>query len=496
MERNPRPDWRDRAALTIAGGAVLLAGFLLYWLVEAVRHLADPYADPLLPPWFTTAVLLLLLGGAAAWLIMSLLGAWHRWAAPHAAYADKVVRLAEAQAEIPRTVGALTLNYHNRQQIEGAAEVPQLPPATLPDVAPLAEVIEGLPQNRLAYGRLPGGEVLMLPLASGYHILGHGDTRSGKTNFLDGLLVQLHYKARGYAIRLIAGDFKRELAATWERSPLIETVETDPTAIAEMLEELVSGHDGVLARYDAFKRLGEQSGRIIRNYGDYCTATGEKPRLVFVTIDEINAVLEAADRRANLSGALKIALQTGAGSGIFICGGAQYLGAKVFGRDGSKQFVTRAHFGAWDPVAIRTMFGEKLPEEQRALLTGQAGRGLIRTVGQPTATPFQALKCSEDDILGAIRLLTNDQPTMPDLRTSDEHAEQLNSAGTAPERGRTPPADVLITPEKLAIARRMLERGTGKIEVIETVFNRKRGGSAEYKEVAQAVDQLLHEIRR
>lgn len=496
MERNPRPDWHATAGAIVGVGGVLIVGFVVYQAIEGVRHLADPFADPLLPPWVVAGFWLLLLGGAAAWLIMSLLGAWHRWAAPHAAHADKVIRLTEAQAEIPRAVGNLSLNYHSRQQIEGAADVPQLPPATLPDSAPLADVLDGLPRNQLAYGRLPGGAVLMLPLASGYHILGHGDTRSGKTNFLDGLLVQLHHKAKEYDLRLIAGDFKHELAATWARSPLLEAVETDPAAIAEMLEELVTGRDGVLERYDQFKRLGEQSGRIVRNLGDWCKVTGEKPRLTFVAVDELNAVLEAADRRANLSGALKIALQTGAGAGLFVMGGAQYLGSKVFGRDGSKQFVTRAHFGAWDPVAIRTMFGEKLPEDQRALLTGQAGRGLIRTAGQATATPFQALKCSEDDILGAIRLLTNDQPTMPDLRSSAEQNEHLNSAGTASERGGTHTADVLITPEKLAIARRMLERGAGKVQVAEDVFNRKRGGSAEYREVSSALDQLLQEIRR
>lgn len=356
---------------------------------------------------------------------------------------------------------------------------------TLPDVAPLADVLDDLPKSRLAYGVLPDGKPLLLPIAAGYHILSHGDTRSGKTNFLDGLLVQLHHKAAYYDIRLIAGDFKRELAATWGRSPLVGDVETDPTAIAELLEEIVSGKDGVLDRYATFKRLGEQSGRIIRNIGDWCKATGERPRLVFVCVDELNAVLEAADKKDNLAGALKIALQTGAGAGVFVAGGAQYLSAKTFGRDGSKQFVTRAHFGAFDAVAIRTMFGEKLPEEARPLLTGQPGRGLIRTVGQTLPTPFQALRCDEDDIVGAIRLLTADAPTMPRMA---ETPETLKPAGNASETAET---GFSISPEIAQIVRRWRAEGKSKKETISLLWGVKPGGSREYKEASSVYDAIV-----
>ena len=74
-------------------------------------------------------------------------------------------------------------------------------------------------------------------------------------------------------------------------------------------------------------------------------------------------------------------------------------------------------------------------------------------------------------------------------------AEHLNIAGTASEPPRTQNADVLITPEKLEIARRMLEHKRGKIEVIETVFNVKRGGSDDYRSVSAAIDAMLREVQ-
>ncbi len=322
--------------------------------------------------------------------------------------------------------------YHRTQQIAAAqpridklnitvkepAAFPQIPltaPAlistepeapALPSIVELADVLPTVRGGHLAFGVLPNGELLQLPFGRAYHFLGAGDTRTGKTVMLDSLIVQLHHMAQRLPLSLYGGDFKRELAATWHASPLFSTIETQPSAIADMLVDLVEGPDGVHRRYDRFKHEGQQRGRIIRNVGDWRTITGELPRLSIVVLDEINAVLEAAKRSDRVAESLKVLLQTGAGAGVYVLGGAQYLSSAVFSRDGSKQFVSRCLFGAYDDTAARMMFGGNVDSAVRSQINGAPGRGLIRTVVQAQPQPFQALHVGEQDILDAIASVT------------------------------------------------------------------------------------------
>jgi DNA segregation ATPase FtsK/SpoIIIE-like protein len=397
--------------------------------------------------------------------------------------------MADANNRHPHVPHSLSYTQHASKH-EAASVLPgdvasEPDTPVLPTLASLSDTVDQVPVSHLAYGVLPGGGLLTLPMAAGFHSLFHGDTRSGKSNSIDSLLVQLHHKANHYPLRIQAGDFKRELAATWQRSPLIESIETDPQAIAELIDDLVNGHDGILARYDLFGRVAEQHNAVVRNIIDYRKTTGHAPRLVFLVVDELNAVLEAAGKKSNLESSLKQALQTGAGAGVYILGGAQYLTSRLFGREGSRQFVTRAHFGRADAPALRMMFGQSIDDQAKALLTGEPGRGLIRTVRQPDPTPFQALHCSDTDILDVLAL-TDTAPTMARLVPEPETLKQPVSAPETDETSFT------HTPELAHIVHRLRETGTGKKEIIRLVWNAKPGASAAYKSASAAYDQIIN----
>jgi hypothetical protein len=306
----------------------------------------------------------------------------------------------------------------------------------------LSEVTSTAKKGELIVGQSFAGEPIRLPMTLGYHMLAHGDTRSGKTNWLDSQIVQLHWQfARGVPLEVIAGDFKRELSATWSRSPLMPFgVAKTVVEITEMLQQVVYGPDGILDRYDLFERVAGEYNRVVRNLREYAAVTNTTPRFRYVVIDEINALLEAADSSDGLDVLLKQILQMGAGAGVFVVGGAQYLTAKTFGRDGSKQFVTRMHFGFYDPAAIQMMFGV-VPPEARQFLDATPGRGLIRTVTMPVAQVFQAYRCDEDDILGAIetagacelsRVLSSDASPQPN-KLSDVDALAASISLDTPE---------------------------------------------------------------
>lgn len=320
-------------------------------------------------------------------------------------------------------------------------------PAGLPETIELANVIGERQPGTLIYGQALGGAMVALPYSRAYHALAGGDTRSGKSNLLDAVICQLHHDAADgtQPLRLLIGDFKKEMYATWARSPLPSAIESNPLKIARMLVELTYGSDGIHQRYETFKKVGESRGRIIRNLNDYATVTGERPMLTFIVVDELNALLTAANEDEKLTNALKIVLQLGAGAGIYVLGGAQYLNARTLGRDASKQFSTRALFGAFDATAAGVMFGAtKLAPEHKALLTGQGGRGLIRTVGQAQPLPFQSLHCTETDILAAIRSYRASAARPSPTLTDDAPAVVLDRAAGDASRSASEVAETVM----------------------------------------------------
>ena len=319
----------------------------------------------------------------------------------------------------------LTYSPKGVPALSGQQDAPQALPvaAALPDTAPLGDYLARVTPGHIALGVAPDGALLQLPFATCYHALLSGDTRTGKTNALDGVIVQLHYMARRMPLTLYAADYKQELLATWRRSALFaHGIQTDPAAIADLLGALVEGQDGVRARYAHFAAYGEETGRVIRNIGDYARARGETPRMAVLILDELNALLGAAKKDTNLATMLKQLLQIGAGAGIYVIGGAQYLSAATFGRDGSKQFVTRATFGAFDPIVAGMLFGRGVEETTRAYMTGIPGRGLIRTAHTPQPTAFQALLCEERDIIDAVAVARSGAPARGAPMTASERA--------------------------------------------------------------------------
>lgn len=480
------PAWTIASYIFIVGfPAVLLILTALAGAVAISRFRNERKADRLgrLPVLRTDA------GAYQAAAVAALLDGFHT-----------TERTRAAIQPVPHTFSPSTSNsYHHAPRVDYRSSVPEqltqyaLPDLaaaialTLPEVVRLSDMLPTVPSGHLAYGMLTSGELLTLPLADGYHALFHGDTRSGKTNAIDSVIVQLHHQP--VPVRLVLGDFKRELAATWRRSPKVEAVETEPQHIAEMLEEMVHGDDGILQRYSLFERVASESGRVIRNLGEYHQVTRTTLRQTFVVVDELNAVIAAAGSDKTLERSLQVALQTGAGAGCYILSGAQYLDAKTFGRSGSKQFVTRAHFGAYDQTAQRMIFnGAAVEDEQKNLLDGGKGRGLIKVVGQSVPVAFQALRCDEGDIIEAIGdgargvpgrcEITDDAPTV-----APWHPSRTASAPRVPGCG--------YTPEQADIVRRLRDKGKGKAETIETVFGLTKGGNEKYKQVSGWYDQIV-----
>ncbi len=301
--------------------------------------------------------------------------------------AQAIIAEAQARVEVARLQQqAQALTAPATPILLTTTEAPQASETALPEIVHWRDIATQVRPGYFAYGVLADGQLVQKPITSAYHTLLHGETRSGKTTSIHNLVVQAHVLAHHADVRFYMTDVKRELGAAWGRSPLLAApVQNDAAGAGELITELVQGTDGVLARYGQFEAVAHE-----RN-------AGQRPPLVFVVIDELNALLELAKKGDELQRALTILLQTGAAAGFYVIAGAQYLNAKVFGRDATQQFVSRAHFGTYDPTALRMLFNQA-PQP----IAGEAippGRGYIRVQGQPAVLPFQGVYCDEATIL-------------------------------------------------------------------------------------------------
>ncbi|HEX6293416.1 MAG TPA: FtsK/SpoIIIE domain-containing protein [Herpetosiphonaceae bacterium] len=357
----------------------------------------------------------------------------------------------------------------------------------LPSIVELSRVRDRIQPAHLAYGVLASGELLQLKLGHGYHGLYHGDTGSGKTNAINSMIAQLHHMvAAGVPLQLYAADYKRELSATWSRSALFESgILTEPGEIAEMLGELGGM---VRTRYELFEDTSRRYERVVENYSAYASVTGETLPVVICIVDELNAALEASRKNAPLAENLRSLLQIGRGAGVLVQGGFQYMRAENFGRDGSKQFVTRAHFGAYDQTAVAMLFGSKVDHNAlQQVIDGTPGRGIIKTVRQPTPQPFQALRCGERDILEAIDLVRDRETegNMPTFAVAHpKHLETIETVSQQPKSG------AILDPE---IVKRLRSQPTplGKKQIIEVLTGAKPGGSTLYTQASREYDQIV-----
>jgi hypothetical protein len=405
--------------------------------------------------------------------------------------AQAMIAEAQARVEVARLQHqAQVLTLPSAPVLLTPAEAPTADELRLPEIVHWRDIAAQVRPGYFAYGVLADGQIVQKPITSAYHTLLHGETRSGKTTSIHNLVVQAHVLAHHADVRFYMTDVKRELGAAWGRSPLLAApVQNDAAGAGELITELVQGTDGVLARYAQFEAIAHERNIICANIREYERHTGQRPPLVFVVIDELNALLELAKKGDELQRALTILLQTGAAAGFYVIAGAQYLNAKVFGRDATQQFVSRAHFGTYDPTALRMLFNQA-PQQ----MVGEAippGRGYIRVQGQPAVLPFQGVYCDEPTILEI-------QQHLRVRRKSAEHAAQP-SPHFPQNRAMSPGERAVETMERVVETGRKFSAPSTAVESLSSAFPSDFSTSAPVEidpEKAAKVAHLLKENKR
>lgn len=429
--------------------------------------------------------------------------------------AQATIAEAQARVEIARLQHQALATPNAPLLLASSAEAEPTDTPSLPDIIHWRDVAEQVQPGYFAYGVLADGQIVQKPITMAYHTLLHGETRSGKTTSIHNLVVQAHVLAHRADVRFYMTDVKRELGAAWGRSPLLAApVQNDAAGAGELITELVKGQDGVLSRYEQFEALANERNIICANIREYERHTGQRPPLVFVVIDELNALLELARKGDELQRALTILLQTGAAAGFYVIAGAQYLNAKVFGRDATQQFVSRAHFGTYDSVALRMLFNQA--PQQMVSEAMPPGRGFIRVQGQSAVLPFQGVYCDEPTILDVQQRLrlrhhalqrTQDMPHRKAVSPGEqaaaamndrmENAGKLSVVSSSPETLSTAfQRDISVSeaqevdPEKATKVADLLSEKKRKVEIIAEVWGaisgrRYQAASVEYEAIVK-----------
>ena len=134
------------------------------------------------------------------------------------------------------------------------------------------------------------GNTIVTDLAKMPHLLIAGATGSGKSVFVNSLIMSILYKARPDEVKMVMVDPKRIELDVYNGIPhLISPVVTDPKKAAGALKWAVGE---MMNRYKLFS---ESSSRNIQSYNEYAAENGEKylPSIVII-IDELADIMMCA----------------------------------------------------------------------------------------------------------------------------------------------------------------------------------------------------------
>jgi S-DNA-T family DNA segregation ATPase FtsK/SpoIIIE len=220
-------------------------------------------------------------------------------------------------------------------------------------------------------GRLPvslgvdtAGNPRSMDLASTPHLLVAGQTGSGKSVFLNSLIVSLIYSKTPDEVKLVLVDPKRVEMSAYKGMPhLLRPVVTDPEGAVEALEGLVDEME------DRYSRLEAKGARNIEGFGP------GMPYIVCV-VDEMADLMDAAGKR--LTDLVVRLAQKSRAVGIHLVLATQRPDVKVLNGRIKANIPARIAFQVVSQTDSRVILDEGGAERL-------AGRGdmLVRTTGDP-----------------------------------------------------------------------------------------------------------------
>lgn len=245
--------------------------------------------------------------------------------------------------------------------------------------SPEFKALNEKPDLPVPIGVDPVGKPILIGLTTLAHILVAGATNSGKSWWLNQLLVTWTLFRSPEQLRLVLIDPKMVELSRYAKLPHVIDVVYDPAPALMVLDRAIQEME---RRYKLFFRVEAE------NLAEYQKVTGKHLPHIGIVIDEIADLFSAANKNeANgLENAFMRLAQKARAAGIHLVGATQRPSADVIPSRIRTNFPSRICFSLTSPVDYKTVFGF----EVGTTLTGK-GDGLAKLEGYFDLVRFQGV---------------------------------------------------------------------------------------------------------
>ena len=293
-------------------------------------------------------------------------------------------------------------------------------PNPVRDVVDLSTILAQLPSNQhpltVPIGLDVDGALVTARLDELPHLLVAGTTGSGKSTFINALLVTLIRKTTPERVRLLLVDPKHVELTPYEGVPhLLEPILTTPSEAIAALERLVD--------------LVEHRYALLRSYGarNVCELQDPPPYVVAV-IDELADLVLTGGKRVE-----RVIVRLGQkarAAGVHLVLATQRPSADIITGLIKANVPTRLAFTTASAIDSRVI----LDRAGAQALTG-AGDGLWRPIGSSSPTRIQAPNVSSQEIQRTVASVTN-------ANAQNHTRKNKQRAGQSASRPPRPPRNV------------------------------------------------------
>lgn len=321
---------------------------------------------------------------------------------------------------------------------------------TLRDLLESKEFNEFPSNTAFVAGKDIAGKIVVTDIAKMPHILIAGTTGSGKSVFIDTIIMSIIYKAHPDNVKIIMIDTKGVTLSIYNGIPhLLNPVVTDakkaPSAIYWAITEMT----------ERYRRFSGYNVRNLKEYNEKVDVLNlkenaykhEKLPQILIIIDDLSDLM-AVNPTETENGIVRLA-QMSRAAGIHLVISTQRPSTNVVTGLIKANIPSRVAFSVFSSVDSRVILDESGAEE----LLGN-GDMLFKTLGYLKPTRIQGAYISEKEILNVVNFLKAQNPNSNNFFTQKEKKDTIkleNCDNYFIEAGR-----LIINKDKVSIA--MLQR--------------------------------------
>ena len=287
------------------------------------------------------------------------------------------------------------------------------------------------------FGKSTIGETVLLDIAEMPHLLVAGSTGTGKSVFLNSLLISLTYKYTPEELRIIIVDPKVVEFTAFMGLPhlMFDDVITDNRKTCAMLEWAVEKMD------ERYRLLNENRVKKISEYNELMAKTGGRkmPRMLII-IDEFAEIMSSSAEKKLLENKINRLAAKARAAGIHLILATQRPSADIVEGSIKTNFVSRIAFKMGSSVDAQVIMNE--PGSEKLLGKGDA---MYRVSGMSNTERAQCAYISEKEIDAVCDYIRShnrcyyDEFALEQINKNSQEEDTSSAGATVVSEGGAPP---------------------------------------------------------